>query len=198
MISRAFVFSPLLLLLGFISVSFLISPQAPILWRFISFPFHPPVFEPPHRIWTLPVLLCFSFKAPLVEACFVYRFFLLIRWCWNKWSRVCRRQPSPVQQINCEQSISSPIGEWVSAWQVSLPRPRSPSPRVSLPHRVSFHLHSPARASHPSWRLQTLTASPTWEGRARLGPSGLPSLIKATNSLSRYLGTSNNKTSSSQ
>lgn len=70
-ISRAFVSSHLFLLPGFISVSFLISPEAPILWRFISFPFHSAVFEPPHRIWTLLVLLCFSFKAPLVEASFV-------------------------------------------------------------------------------------------------------------------------------
>ena len=76
------------------------------------------------------------------------------------------------------RASDSPIWEWDSAWQVSVPRPRSPSPRVSLPYRVSFHLHSPARASHPSWRLQTLTASPTWEGRARWVPPVCPHLSK--------------------
>lgn len=76
------------------------------------------------------------------------------------------------------RASDSPIWEWVSAWQVSLPRPCIPSPRVSLPYRVSFHLHSPARASHPSWRLQTLAESPTGEGRARWVPPVCPCLSK--------------------
>lgn len=191
-ISRAFVSSRLFLLPGFISVSFLIPPEAPILWWFISFPFHSAVFEPPHRIWTLLVLLCFSFKAALVEASFVSRYFCWWRWCWNKWGQVCRWQRSPVQQINCEQSIRQPNSR-VSFCLASF-SPQAPQPLAPSQPSLSRLLSSPLSSEGISSIMETSDAHSISHLRrqSKVGPSSLPSLIKAVNSLSRYLDTNNN------
>lgn len=67
-ISRALFLLLSFLLPCFISVSFSISPVAPVLWLFISFPFHPTVFQPKIQNTNPSGLLCFSFTAPFVKA----------------------------------------------------------------------------------------------------------------------------------
>lgn len=95
-------------------------------------------------------------------------------WWWSEWGWGYRWQQSKVQPITLNRASDSPILEWVSAWQISLPKPQRHSPRFQpSPQHLPLSPFS-SRAHHPSWWLPETLIISYFTRPSKVGPPGFP------------------------